>query len=375
MKQKRLFNLVLTAAVGVILTAGNISRAQTPPSRAVVFSEVVKLSQAHQSDDVILGYLKNSGASFALSADEIIYLNNQGVSQKVIAALQSPAGAPPVSTAPVVPPPGTVPPPSGIPSPGAVPPPGAVPNADFNTFHDQLAPDGTWVDIPGYGPCWRPAILAANPDWRPYYDGGHWVYTEDGWYWQSDYPWGDITFHYGRWWLNPHYGWVWAPAYNWGPSWVSWRYGGGYMGWAPLPPEARFEVGVGLTFRGRVGVDLDFGLGAGLFTFVGYDHFWEHDFRHWVVPHDRIDFIFHATRLANDFRVVNGHFVNEGIGRNRIAELTHHDVRIERIAVRDHGFGADHGRVGFGRDDHRDGRDFGRDSHDGRDGRGFGGKP
>jgi hypothetical protein len=378
-------NKILVGIAGLVLVFGGVCHAQNPPSKAVVMSEVVKLSQAHQSDDVIIGYLRNSGASFPLTADEIIYLNNQGVSQHVIGALQAPSGGGPISTAPIAPPPGTVPPSSYVPPPGGVPPSGAVPPAgpegtpDFNTFHDQLASDGSWVDVPGDGPCWRPAILTSNPDWRPYYDGGHWVYTDDGWYWQSDYPWGGVVFHYGRWRLNPHYGWVWVPGYNWGPSWVSWRYGGGYMGWAPLPPEARFEVGVGLTFHGRVGVDLDFGLGAGLFTFVGYDHFWEHDFHHWIVPHDRIDFVFRGTRLSNDFRMVNGHFVNEGIGRDRVGALTHHEVVVEHGFGRDRfGFdrgraGFDRGRAGFGHDDR--GRDIGHDDRGGHDehggGRGF----
>ena len=31
-------------------------------------------------------------------------------------------------------------------------------------------------------------------------------------------------------------GWVWVPGTVWAPAWVSWRYGGGYVGWAPLPP-------------------------------------------------------------------------------------------------------------------------------------------
>jgi len=359
----------MSAGVGVILCVTNISQAQTPPSRTVVFSEVVKLSQAHQSDDVILGYLRNSGASYSLSADEIIYLNNQGVSQRVIAAMQSQPGAASVPPPAVVPPPGTVPPPSSVP-----PPPGSPP-ADFNSFHDQLAPDGSWVDVAGYGPCWRPAVVAANPEWRPYYDAGHWVYTDDGWYWQSDYPWGGIVFHYGRWAINERYGWVWIPGYNYGPSWVCWRHADGYLGWAPLPPEARFEVGVGLTFHGRVGVDLDFGLGVGLFTFVGYDHFWEHDFRRFVVPRDRAVLVFRGSRLANDFRVVNGRFYNGGLGRERIGELTHHEVRVERVAVHERGFeerGRDHGAPV--RDERRDGRD-GRDGKDGKEGRGFGEKP
>lgn len=335
-----------------MLWCANFSQAQTPPSRSVVFSEVVKLSQAHQSDDVILGYLRNSGASYTLSADEIIYLNNQGVSQKVIAALQSQPGvpvapaAPAVPAAPVVPAapsPAFVPPPANVP-----PPPGATPGPDgaaptMSTFQSQLSPDGTWVDVPGYGPCWRPAVLVTNPDWRPYYDGGHWVYTANGWYWQSDYAWGGVVFHYGRWNLNPRYGWVWVPGYDWGPSWVCWRHADGYCGWAPLPPEARFQVGVGLSFNGHVGVDVDFGLGVGMFTFVAYDHFWEHDFRHWVVPHDRVVVIFRGSHPINDYRIVNGHFYNEGIGHERIALYTHRDVHVEKVVVHDHYDSRDHG--------------------------------
>ena len=38
-------------------------------------------------DDVILAYIKNSGASYNLSADDILYLNTQGVSKPVLSAL------------------------------------------------------------------------------------------------------------------------------------------------------------------------------------------------------------------------------------------------------------------------------------------------
>ena len=79
--------------------------------------------------------------------------------------------------------------------------------------------------------------------------------------------------------------WAWAPAYDWAPAWVAWRYADadGYMGWAPLPWEARYEVGVGLTFRGGLALDIDFGLGMDAFVFVGRDHFWEHDYRGYMV--------------------------------------------------------------------------------------------
>jgi hypothetical protein len=60
--------------------------------------------------------------------------------------------------------------------------------------------------------------------------------TEYGWTWVSDWDWGWAPFHYGRWLTIGGYGWCWVPGTIWGPAWVSWRYGGGYAGWAPLPP-------------------------------------------------------------------------------------------------------------------------------------------
>jgi hypothetical protein len=60
--------------------------------------------------------------------------------------------------------------------------------------------------------------------------------TEYGNTWVSDYEWGWAPFHYGRWFYDDYEGWVWLPDTVWGPSWVSWRSGGGYYGWAPLGP-------------------------------------------------------------------------------------------------------------------------------------------
>ena len=85
----------------------------------------------------------------------------------------------------------------------------ATPTLDY--FRDQLTPYGQWVEVPGAGLCWQPVVPGG---WRPYYDGGHWVYTDEGWYWQSEYPWGDLAFHYGRWSFNPAFGWIWAPGFE-----------------------------------------------------------------------------------------------------------------------------------------------------------------
>lgn len=108
-------------------------------------------------------------------------------------------------------------------------------------FEAPLAADGSWVAVGGYGRCWRPAGVAV--EWRPYCYG-EWVWTDCGWYWASDEPWGWACYHYGCWVYDPAYAWVWVPGVEWAPAWVSWRVGGGYIGWAPLPPPG-FAVRAG----------------------------------------------------------------------------------------------------------------------------------
>jgi len=101
-------------------------------------------------------------------------------------------------------------------------------------FYAPLAPHGTWVEVGTYGRCWHPVGVAVG--WAPYCSGS-WVWTDCGWYWSSDEPWGWACYHYGTWVVDPAFGWVWVPGIEWAPAWVSWRVGGGYCGWAPLPPH------------------------------------------------------------------------------------------------------------------------------------------
>src|SRR5690349_10319676 len=49
-------------------------------------------------------------------------------------------------------------------------------------FYEPLAPQGEWVEIAGYGRCWRPRGVEAG--WRPYCNG-NWQRTDAGWYWVS----------------------------------------------------------------------------------------------------------------------------------------------------------------------------------------------
>ncbi|MEP7169247.1 MAG: DUF6600 domain-containing protein [Bacteroidota bacterium] len=112
---------------------------------------------------------------------------------------------------------------------------------NFQVFYDQLSPYGQWVDDPQYGYVWIPAGAAG---FSPYETAGHWVLTDYGWTWVSDYPWGWAPFHYGRWHYGA-YGWLWVPGHEWGPAWVSWRRARGYYGWAPLEPGISLQVAFG----------------------------------------------------------------------------------------------------------------------------------
>ncbi len=124
--------------------------------------------------------------------------------------------------------------------------------ADFDA---PLAPHGTWVAVGSYGRCWRPAHVAVG--WRPYCSG-EWVWTDCGWYWSSDEPWAWACYHYGWWVYDSEAGWVWVPHVEWAPAWVSWRVGGGYIGWAPLGPP-------GLIFASHPKAELFVFVGEGKF--------------------------------------------------------------------------------------------------------------
>ena len=98
----------------------------------------------------------------------------------------------------------------------------------------MLSSLGEWVELPRHGKAWRPC--GVESDWRPYFRGS-WTWTEEGWFWVSDEPWGWATYHYGRWFFDRAFGWVWLPGKVWAPAWVTWRWNDEVIGWAPLAPR------------------------------------------------------------------------------------------------------------------------------------------
>ena len=281
----------------------------------------------------MLAYVTNWAGTFDLTAAEIIYLKDLGVSQSVVTAmlqhdgaLKGPAAeATPTTPAPVRPTVATTVPPAEYRLAPAVPDPnGALPEAGNNPFYDALSPYGDWVQAEDYGPVWRPAVEVANPSWQPYFDDGHWLYSDCGWYWASDYSWGWAPFHYGRWFHHAHWGWCWAPDSVWGPSWVCWRYTSGFCGWAPLPPGAQYQPGIGLMFGGqRAGVTCTFGLGASAFAFVPWGHFHDHGMRQQAVDRKRAESLFQQSAAATRYAGGSHTLSNYGISREHVAAATH----------------------------------------------------
>jgi hypothetical protein len=186
--------------------------------------------------------------------------------------------------------------------------------ASISYFHEQLSPYGRWVDRDGYGQVWVPYVAAG---WRPY-TTGHWVYTDQGWAWVADESWGWAPFHYGRWFYADG-GWGWVPGTVWAPAWVAWRNGGGYVGWAALPPAVGFSFGVGVVFGG---VDLNVAIAPAYYSFVSERAILEPRLATVIVAPERNVTIIRNTTNITNYTVVNNRVVNNGVSVQRIQQVT-----------------------------------------------------
>jgi hypothetical protein len=110
----------------------------------------------------------------------------------------------------------------------------------LDAFRADLDPYGRWVDDSRYGHVWVPDTQLVGSDFAPYVSNGNWALDADNnWVWQSNYPFGGVVFHYGRWVWIDSVGWSWVPGRRYAPAWVVWRVPTddyAYVGWAPAPP-------------------------------------------------------------------------------------------------------------------------------------------
>jgi hypothetical protein len=192
---------------------------------------------------------------------------------------------------------------------------------DVGVFYNDLSPHGRWIETSAYGWVFVPAVARS---WRPY-TVGHWVWTDEyGWLWVSDEPYGWATYHYGRWYEDPVYGWAWVPGYEWAPAWVSFRSGGGYMGWAPLPPRVQWAGGF------RVGaVQFDAYIEPRHYCFVPERAFVDRGIRGDVVPVSRNTTIINVTRNVTNYTVVDNRIVNRSVSVDEVERVA--GRRVQRL--------------------------------------------
>ncbi len=208
----------------------------------------------------------------------------------------------------------------------------------FDYFQDALSPFGEWIEVGDYGLCWRPT--GVGDDWAPYTDG-YWAYTDAGWTWVSYEDWGGITYHYGRWVHVRDEGWVWVPEYEWAPAWVSWRSNNDYVGWAPLPPEARWEPEIGFS----TWVDTSYDIGPDNYRFCHTRDFGSPFLAPVLLPCERNVTIIQSTVNITNISFYRGSTVIFNGGPNFV-DINRHCrrpipalnlVREDRIVRDDHG--------------------------------------
>ncbi|HET7497414.1 MAG TPA: DUF6600 domain-containing protein [Candidatus Eisenbacteria bacterium] len=198
-------------------------------------------------------------------------------------------------------------------------------------FYDELDPYGDWYDDPRYGWVWYPEAVSAG--WRPYLNG-YWVYTDWGWAWVSDDPWGADPYHYGRWACDASNRWMWVPDDVWAPAWVSWRYGGGYAGWAPLPPEATWDVSFGIRYAD------DF-VAPSRWCFVPESRLTSTRLRTYVAPLRDTRRIYTETRDLTRYASVSGRVAERGLRPALIERATGRDIPQYRLTTRESGLRRD----------------------------------
>ncbi len=124
---------------------------------------------------------------------------------------------------------------------------------------------------------------------------------------------------------------MWFPGtdLDWGPAWVSWRTGGDYIGWAPLPPR-----GVGVVYEGQpIGatVDIEYDIGPEYYNFCDVRFIGEPVLRDRIFPPTQ-----NVTYITNTVNVTNIYVQNNVVynyGPNYDVVSTYSSRPIQRLAI------------------------------------------
>ena len=196
----------------------------------------------------------------------------------------------------------------------------------YSTFYNKLEPYGDWIETGDYGYVFHPREAESSRAWRPY-TNGRWVYTDAGWTWISEESFGWATYHYGRWTRLRGIGWVWVPGNQWAPAWVSWRKSNDYVGWAPLPPEARFDQRTGI----RNWSDNYYDVGPDQYCFVASREFGAPRVEQTLLPPERNVTIINQTTNVTNITYNNTTIVNEGPSYDELRAISREPVQRYRL--------------------------------------------
>jgi len=145
--------------------------------------DVLRLVQSKIGDETVVAFISNTGKTYKLSASEIIYLREQGASDRVLAAMlnqssQSPVTAAPVATAPVTPAPAITAPAATVWAPPAQPSiaytaPAPTYVQPTTVYVPQPVPVYNYY-YPDYGYYYPPVALSIGLGFGWYHGGGGW---------------------------------------------------------------------------------------------------------------------------------------------------------------------------------------------------------
>ena len=212
-----LLSVSISAAIAADSAVSSADAA--PPRLPYGVDDVLKLSRSQVSEDIIQNYIANSGTVYNLTPNEIVYLRNEGVSDRVINAMVDQRKRLTEVAA------------------QKAPQPSPAPAIDYTAAYGAgyaaappvyTAPAPTYVQPAStlYVMSYPQAASSYYGAYYPYYSGGYYPYYNGGYY-SRCYPynrgyynyWGSpvISFghRYGGGWGHSHYG-------GWGRS----HYGG-----------------------------------------------------------------------------------------------------------------------------------------------------
>jgi hypothetical protein len=171
---KKFYLTVAVFALAVVLDASVLNRAVADESATTSIipygvEDVLRLARAKVAEETIVSFIQNSGTVYNLQANDIVYLRNEGVSDRVISAMleqkrkfieqsEQNAGAPVSSSPPAQQPAATQP------APVYVQPPVQTAPSSVYVIPYPAAPSAYY----GYYGYYRP-----YPYYYPYY-GGYW---------------------------------------------------------------------------------------------------------------------------------------------------------------------------------------------------------